>query len=72
MVVHHREDVCQYSKADTLPPLIDAIKAPIKKVVWIEGGNSKGDPCHEWAYHGFNGKETEAVGAIIGWMKQPG
>lgn len=72
MVVHHREDACQYSKADTLPPLIDAIKTPIKKVVWIEGGNSKGDPCHEWAYHGFNGKETEAVGAIIGWMKQPG
>lgn len=69
LVVHHREDACQYSRAESLQPLIDRIKSASKKTVWIEGGMSKGDPCHEWAYHGFNGKESEAVGAVLAWMK---
>lgn len=70
LVVHHREDACQYCKPDALKPLIDALKTPVKKVVWIEGGSSRGDPCHEWGYHGFNGKEAETVGAILTWMKE--
>lgn len=69
LVVHHREDACFYCKPEALQPLIDALRTPTKKVVWIEGGNSQGDPCHEWAYHGFNGKEPEAVGSILSWMK---
>jgi hypothetical protein len=69
LVVHHRKDACFYSKPEAIQPLVDALKAPVKKVVWIEDGNSQGDPCHEWAYHGFNGKEADAVGSILSWMK---
>jgi hypothetical protein len=71
LVLHHREDACAYCKPEALQTLIDALKTSSKKVVWIEGGSSQGDPCHEWAYHGFNGKEPEAVGSIISWMKAP-
>lgn len=69
LVVHHRKDACSYSKPEAIQPLLDALKVPAKKVVWIEDGNSQGDPCHEWAYHGFNGKEADAVGSILSWMK---
>lgn len=69
LVVHHRNDACFYSKPEAIQPLFDAIKVPAKKLVWIDGGNSRGDPCHEWAYHGFNGKEADAVGSILNWMK---
>lgn len=69
LVVHHRKDACFYSKPEAIQPLVDALKVPTKKVVWIEDGNSQGDPCHEWAYHGFNGKEADAVGSILSWMK---
>lgn len=69
IVVHHRKDACSYSKPEAIQPLLDALKVPTKKVVWIDEGNSQGDPCHEWAYHGFNGKEADAVGAILSWMK---
>lgn len=69
LVVHHRNDACFYSKPEAIQPLLDALKVPAKKVVWIEGGNSQGDVCHEWAHHGFNGKEADAVGSILSWMK---
>lgn len=69
LVVHHRKDACFYSKPEAIQPLLDALKVPAKKVVWIEDGNSQGDACHEWAYHGFNGKEADAVGSILRWMK---
>ena len=69
LVVHHRKDACFYSKPEAIQPLLDALKVSAKKAVWIEDGNSQGDPCHEWAYHGFNGREADAVGAILSWMK---
>lgn len=69
LLVHHRQDACYYSKPESLQSLVDALKTTSKKLVWIEGGNSQGDPCHEWAYHGFNGKEDEVLGIILGWLR---
>lgn len=72
LFVHHREDACYYCKPEALQSLVDALKTPNKKVVWIEGGTSQGNPCYEWAYHGFNGRESEAVGSILSWMTAGG
>lgn len=72
LIVHHHDDACYYSKPDAIPSLVEALKTASKKTVWIEGGSSQGNPCHERAYHGFNGKEPEAVGAILNWMASLG
>lgn len=69
LVVHHRDDGCKYCKPEEVQPFVDSLGTSSKKLVWIEGGASAGDPCHEWGYHGFNGKESEAVGAVIRWIK---
>ena len=69
LVVHHREDGCAYCKPEAVQPFVDMLGTPAKKLVWIEGGVSQGNPCHELAFHGFNGKESEAVGAVIRWIK---
>jgi hypothetical protein len=36
----------------------------------VEGGQSKGDPCHAMAYHGFNGIEQQMVSRIAEWIVQ--
>lgn len=69
LVLHHRQDGCQYCKPEDVQPFVDLLGTLSKKLVWIEGGATAGDPCHEWGYHGFNGRESEAVGAIIRWIK---
>jgi hypothetical protein len=42
--------------------------APIKELFPVKGGVSRGNPCEAYAYHGFNGIESEVVKKIATWM----
>jgi hypothetical protein len=35
------------------------------------GDNPTGDPCEAMHYHGFIGKEKEAVAMITDWIRKP-
>ena len=35
--------------------------APRTQLLSFKGGESKGDPCEAFAYHGFNGLEPQVV-----------
>lgn len=69
LVVHHRKDGCFACKPEAVQPFLDMLGTTSKTLVWIEGGVNQGNPCNESAYHGFNGKDSEAVGAVIDWIK---
>jgi hypothetical protein len=66
LIVHHRQDGCRV----TLPAGVDPFlkwAGGKARVTWLDGGQSEGDPCEAWAYHGFNGVEQRMVAAIAGF-----
>lgn len=69
LVVHHKWDGCKLCRYEDLPKLMDGLTAaPRKELIPFEGGQSKGDPCHAMAYHGFNGIEQQVVSRIAEWI----
>jgi hypothetical protein len=69
LVVHHKEDGCEYCKPADLPRLMDKLTAvPRKELLTFEGGKSQGDPCEAMAYHGYNGIEQKVIDAITEWI----
>jgi hypothetical protein len=69
LVVHHKQDGCEYCKYDDLPRLMDKLTAvPRKELLTFEGGKTQGDPCEAMAYHGYNGIEQKVVDAIAEWI----
>lgn len=75
LVVHHRHDDCKLCNPADLPRLMERLGHPggaPRKLVLMEGGVSKGDPCEAWAHHGFNGVEDEAAAAIATWIDANG
>jgi hypothetical protein len=40
------------------------------RLIWIDGGTSRGNPCRGQSYHGFVGREGAVVSAIIGFVRQ--
>jgi len=41
---------------------------PRSQLLSFKGGQSKGDPCEAFAYHGFNGLEPEVVQQVAAWV----
>lgn len=69
LVVHHQQDGCKLCAFSETPGLMAKFTAaPRKELIAVSGGTSKGDPCEAWAYHGYNGLETEVVGRIGAWI----
>ena len=69
LVVHHKQDGCEYCKPADLPRLMDKLTAvPRKELLTFEGGKSQGDPCEAMAHHGYNGIEQKVVDAIAEWI----
>ena len=69
LVVHHVQDGCSkcpYSDAAAL--LAKFTAAPKKELLPMKGGQTRGDPCEAWSYHGFNGIESQVVGQIADWI----
>jgi hypothetical protein len=69
LVVHHEQDGCSLCLFRDLPPLMRKLDAvPKKELITFTRGESRGDPCEAFAYHGYNGIEREVVARIAGWI----
>src|SRR5262249_21664135 len=69
LVVHHTQDGCSKCPYSDVPALVARFTAPPKKqLIPISGGQTRGDPCEAWSYHGFNGVESNVVGQIASWI----
>lgn len=69
LVVHHRNDGCSHCSFDLTSSLMNKLtSASSKELLAIEGGQTKGDPCNAFGYHGFNGVEQEVVTKISNWI----
>jgi hypothetical protein len=66
LVIHHRQDGCQF----TLPAGVDPFikwSAGRARVVWLSGGQDEGNPCMAQAHHGFNGLDQQVVSLAAGF-----
>jgi hypothetical protein len=69
LVVHHEQDGCSLCLFRDMPPLMHKLDAiPRKELITFKDGQSRGDPCEAFAYHGYNGIEREVVAQIAGWI----
>ena len=68
MVVHHRNDGCRVT-----PPVGVAQFAKWAgskaRIVWLNGGTTKGNPCEAQSYHGFLGLDGQVVATIAGFAR---
>lgn len=68
LFVHHVDDGCRYT------PYRDAQDLSARyPLITVRGGDPpRSDACEAFSYHGFLGKEREAVEAMVNWMlKKP-
>jgi pimeloyl-ACP methyl ester carboxylesterase len=69
LVAHHRQDGCSLCPYSELPRLMNKLTlSPKKTLLTFDGGLNVGDPCEAFAYHGFNGIETDVVTKIVQWI----
>jgi hypothetical protein len=69
LVVHHEQDGCRVCLFRDMPALMHKLDAvPMKELITFKGGESRGDPCEAFAYHGYYGIEREVVARIAGWI----
>jgi hypothetical protein len=72
LVVHHELDGCSLCLFRDMPPLMRKLDAvPKKALITFKTGESRGDPCEAFAYHGYNGIERDVVAKIAGWIVAP-
>jgi pimeloyl-ACP methyl ester carboxylesterase len=70
LVVHHEQDGCRLCAYSRIPYLMQQLASvPQKELIAFKGGDSRGDPCEAFAYHGFNGLEQDVVARIAGWIQ---
>ena len=69
LVVHHEQDGCKHCAFSAIPGLMEKLGgAPKTQLLAFKGGQSRGDPCEAFAYHGFNGIERDVVAQIAAWI----
>lgn len=69
LVVHHENDGCSHCSFSLVENMMKKLdKNPHKALLTFQGGQTKGDPCNAFGYHGFNGIEQEVVTKITDWM----
>jgi pimeloyl-ACP methyl ester carboxylesterase len=69
LVVHHEQDGCALCPFAQVPTLMAKLGgAPRAQLLSFKGGESRGDPCEAFAYHGFNGIESEVVRQTAAWV----
>jgi hypothetical protein len=69
LVVHHRQDGCRKTAPEGVAPFI-AWAHGKARVVWLDGGESEGDPCEAMAHHGFNGLDGKVVSVVAGFAQR--
>lgn len=69
LVVHHEQDGCKHCAFGQIPGLMEKLGgAPKTRLIAVKGGQTRGDPCEAFAYHGFNGIERDVVAQIANWI----
>lgn len=69
LVIHHEYDGCGNCPFMDLPRLMERLgPLPRKELLAFKGGESRGNPCEAFAYHGFNGIEREVVAKAARWI----
>jgi hypothetical protein len=69
LVVHHEMDGCAACPFSDIPALMGKLaNTPRSQLIAVKGGESKGDACEAFAYHGFNGLEREVVQQMAAWI----
>lgn len=70
LVVHHEQDGCPLCAFSEVPALMAKLTSATRsQLLSFKGGENKGDPCEAFAYHGFNGLESEVVPQIAAWVQ---
>jgi len=69
LVVHHEFDGCSHCSFSDISSLMKRLDhSPRKELLSFKDGQSRGDPCEAFAYHGFNSIETTVVSQIANWI----
>lgn len=69
LLVHHEQDGCAHCAFSWVPTLQGRLAhAPRTGVLSYRGGESRGDPCEAFAFHGFNGIEAIVVQQTAAWV----
>ena len=72
LVVHHHDDGCFVCSYSDVPHLMAMLQATTRaELMTMEGGQTRGNPCEAWAYHGYNGIEDQVVRQIAQWVLAP-
>jgi len=70
LLIAHHLDQCRVTPANDAEAFRHLLKgAPRVDVKFVSGGQSQGNPCEAFAYHGFNGIEREVVDLTTAWLK---
>ncbi|MGL5445798.1 MAG: alpha/beta hydrolase [Rhabdaerophilum sp.] len=69
LVLHHRKDQCHVTHFADVEPFAQWAGSKVR-VRWIDGGSApSGRMCGGQHWHGFPGRESAVVGAIIGFAR---
>lgn len=69
LVVHHEQDGCAHCAYAEVPALMGKLgSVPRSQLLSFKGGETKGNPCEAFAFHGFNGIEREVVQQTAAWL----
>ena len=69
LLVHHKQDGCSLCAFSETPALMAKLtNAARSQLLSFDGGKNEGDPCEAFAYHGFNGLESEVVRQTAAWV----
>lgn len=66
LMVHHKNDPCYLTTYASTQSNHERYKTPL---ITMEGGDSTGDSCQAFSYHGFNGIEQQTVEQIKTWIR---
>jgi hypothetical protein len=66
LVIHHRQDGCRLTLPAGVDPFIKWAGGKAR-VVWLDGGSEKGDPCEAGGHHGFAGLDAAVVNLAAGF-----
>ena len=73
LFLHHRLDGCVSSSYSLTRKVFQKIKSKEKEFITLQGGSEPADnPCSGLTYHGFFGKDAEAVERILTWIHSGG
>jgi hypothetical protein len=69
LIVLHKKDACQATRPSNG---IASKRSYGTDLIEMDGGNSTGNECEAYAYHGYNGVERETVDKIKQWIMAGG